>query len=69
MTKETRQIVPDMRKLSDALKQTFAARRKWLTEVGPTAAEVLEEYPALALANMINQEFHIIGVDMDGKLL
>lgn len=60
LKKEMRRIVPDMRKVSDALKQTFGARRAWLTEAGPTTAEVLEEYPALALADMVQTSFSII---------
>ncbi|XP_064475512.1 uncharacterized protein LOC135389387 [Ornithodoros turicata] len=70
MKNEVKRVVPNMKTVSDTMKTTFRQRRQWILENHPSVREVLAEYPALALPDMLHQEFHLItGLDADKKLL
>lgn len=70
MQAQLKKRTPDMKKISDSMRKTRPARRKWMDAAGPTTAAVLEKYPALALPEMLHEEFrHIANVDLDSMLL
>lgn len=70
MQAEVKRRTPDIKKLSDSMKKTRPARRKWINECAPTTAAILQKYPALTLGEMLHQEFQeITNVDLDSAFL
>ncbi|XP_064464473.1 uncharacterized protein LOC135375759 [Ornithodoros turicata] len=52
------------------MKETYEQRHKWIVDTHPTTADVLQDYPAVALPDMIHQEFTLMtGVNADDNLL
>uniref|UniRef100_A0A224YST7 Uncharacterized protein n=1 Tax=Rhipicephalus zambeziensis TaxID=60191 RepID=A0A224YST7_9ACAR len=70
MDKEMSRRSPDLKKLSQSMKETRSSRRSWMKDGKPTTAQILEKYPALSNAEMLHEEFTAItGIDMEKKLL
>uniref|UniRef100_G3ML60 Uncharacterized protein n=1 Tax=Amblyomma maculatum TaxID=34609 RepID=G3ML60_AMBMU len=70
MIKEVKRSTPDIAKLKASMKATFSSRRKWIQESSPSTAVLLERYPALALRELLRQQFmSITQVDFESKLL
>ncbi|KAL1443068.1 hypothetical protein MTO96_030472 [Rhipicephalus appendiculatus] len=54
MDKEMSRRSPDLKKLSQSMKETRSSRRSWMKDGKPTTAEILEKYPALSNAEMVS---------------
>ncbi|CAN7988596.1 unnamed protein product, partial [Ixodes hexagonus] len=59
MKKEMKITVPDTNLLNDAMERTFNARREMVKQ-GHAITEIIETYPALALADQVFAEIHRI---------
>ncbi|XP_077496080.1 uncharacterized protein LOC144106953 [Amblyomma americanum] len=59
MKKETKKCVEDQNipRLQDAMRRTFAERRRWMAQSNATVLEVIAEYPALATLEAVHEEF------------
>ncbi|XP_037518390.1 uncharacterized protein LOC119395182 [Rhipicephalus sanguineus] len=70
MVKEMSRRSPNLKKLSESMKQTRSSRSTWMKDTKTTSAQILEKYPALANAEMLHEEFTALtGIEIEKKLL
>ncbi|XP_049522668.1 uncharacterized protein LOC125945136 [Dermacentor silvarum] len=70
MKAEMKRRVPDLLKLKDSMKKTLGERRNWIRDANPSTAQVLEKYPALAISDILHQEFQAVtGVNLEKEFL
>lgn len=60
MISELKRRSPDLRKLGDSMKKTRLSQRMWITSTNPSAAEALEKYPALTIAEIVSMKCKIV---------